>query len=179
MLVVLVLDLVIGDEVHPVGTVHGELAIAEDGGVVLEEGLELALALVVLAYLEEEPFDVGVVVHVVVVRPQTIGVPSAVVGASLLMMVLLDSVLSSSEDMTAKREVAEDRTRPTSFSPTPCAPTARASTAVLRVVVCLSLLCVGSGSRVCPRLRLVVNITGTGNGNHTVREAVFGGLRGP
>ena len=177
MLVVLVLDLVIGDEVHPVGTVHGELAIAEDGGMVLEEGLELALALVVLAYmyLEEEPFDVGVVV----VRPQTIGVPSAVVGASLLMMVLLDSVLSSSEDMTAKREVAEDRTRPTSFSPTPCAPTARASTAVLRVVVCLSLLCVGSGSRVCPRLRLVVNITGTGNGNHTVREAVFGGLRGP
>ena len=81
--------------------------------MVLEEGLELALALVVLAYLEEEPFDVGVVVHVVVVRPQTIGVPSAVVGASLLMMVLLDSVLSSSEDMTAKREVAEDRT-PTS-----------------------------------------------------------------
>ena len=114
MLVVLVLDLVIGDEVHPVGTVHGELAIAEDGGMVLEEGLELALALVVLAYmyLEEEPFDVGVVV----VRPQTIGVPSAVVGASLLMMVLLDSVLSSSEDMTAKREVAEDRTRPTTAS---------------------------------------------------------------
>ena len=59
-----VLDLV-GDEVHAVGTVHGELAIAEDGGVVLEEGLELALALVVLAYLEEESFDVGVVV----VRP--------------------------------------------------------------------------------------------------------------
>ena len=36
MLVVLVLDLVIGDEVHPVGTVHGELAIAEDGGMVLD-----------------------------------------------------------------------------------------------------------------------------------------------
>ena len=41
---------------------------------------------------------------------QTIGVPSAVVGASLSMMVL-DSVLSSSADMTAKREVAEDRDR--------------------------------------------------------------------
>jgi hypothetical protein len=34
--------------------------------------------------------------------------PSAVVGASLSMMVS-DSVLSSSADMTAKREVAEDR----------------------------------------------------------------------
>ena len=139
MLVVLVLDLVIGDEVHPVGTVHGELAIAEDGGMVLEEGLELALALVVLAYmyLEEEPFDVGVVV----VRPQTIGVPSAVVGASLLMMVLLDSVLSSSEDMTAKREVAEDRTRPTSFSPTPFSDRTRingcfACGCVLELAVC-------------------------------------------
>jgi hypothetical protein len=39
---------------------------------------------------------------------QTSGMPSAVVGASLSMMVS-DSVLSSSADMTAKREVAEDR----------------------------------------------------------------------
>ena len=103
--------------------------------MVLEEGLELALALVVLAYLEEEPFDVGVVV----VRPQTIGVPSAVVGASLLMMVLLDSVLSSSEDMTAKREVAEDRT-PT--SPASVQRRARARSDRTRINGCFACGCV-------------------------------------
>ena len=61
---VAVLDL-LGDDVRTLESVYGELAVGEDGGVVLEEGLEEALALVELADLEDETLEVGVVV----VRP--------------------------------------------------------------------------------------------------------------
>ena len=61
---VAVLDL-LGDDVRTLESVYGELAVGEDGGVVLEEGLEEALALEELADLEDETLEVGVVV----VRP--------------------------------------------------------------------------------------------------------------
>ena len=59
--VVLVDDPVCGEERARVG-VNGELAVGEDGGMVLEEGLEQALALVELADLEDETVEVGFVV---------------------------------------------------------------------------------------------------------------------
>jgi hypothetical protein len=58
---VAVLDLLRHD-VRTFEGVHGELAVGEDGGVVLEEGLEEALALVELADLKEETFEVGFIV---------------------------------------------------------------------------------------------------------------------
>ena len=61
MEVVLVLYAVGGEERAPV-VVHSELAIAEDGGMVFEEGLKEALALEELADLEEDALEVGVVV---------------------------------------------------------------------------------------------------------------------
>jgi hypothetical protein len=67
--------------------------------VVLEEGLEEAFALEELSDLVEETFEVGPWASLSSV--QMIGVPSAVMGTSL--SVMLDSVLSSSADMTAKR----------------------------------------------------------------------------
>ena len=104
--VVLVLYAVGGEERAPV-VVHSELAIAEGGGMVFEEGLEETLALEELADLvptsKRMPSR-----WASLSLDQTSGMPSAVVGASLSMMVS-DSVLSSSADMTAKREVAEDR----------------------------------------------------------------------
>ena len=57
----LVDDPVSGEERARVG-VNGELAVGEDGGMVLEEGLEQALALVELADLEDETVEVGFVV---------------------------------------------------------------------------------------------------------------------
>ena len=67
--------------------------------MVLEEGLEEAFALEELSDLVEETFEVGPWASLSSV--QMIGVPSAVMGTSL--SVMLDSVLSSSADMTAKR----------------------------------------------------------------------------
>ena len=67
--------------------------------MVLEEGLEEAFALEELSDLVEETFEVGPWASLSSV--QMIGVPSAVMGTRL--SVMLDSVLSSSADMTAKR----------------------------------------------------------------------------
>ena len=67
--------------------------------MVLEEGLEEAFALEELSDLVEETFEVGPWASLSSV--QMIGVPSAVMGTSL--SVMLDSMLSSSADMTAKR----------------------------------------------------------------------------
>ena len=58
---VAVLDL-LGDAVRSFEGVHGELAVGEDGGVVLEELLEEALALEELDDLEDGAFEMGVVV---------------------------------------------------------------------------------------------------------------------